>query len=119
MAHELAQPGEVALPMRYSWLYLRSSSREESHPPALPDLGPTVSRCPAPVTQSAGRTGPRPGGGQRAEEALVVSGISTSRVVLSAATPTRCGGWAHTPSAGPAAARSLAAASPEKAWRTI
>src|SRR3982751_3596720 len=60
MAPELAQPGEAALPLRYSWLYRRSSSRQESHLPALPDLGVAVSRCPAPVTPSAGRAGPRP-----------------------------------------------------------
>jgi hypothetical protein len=39
MAHELPQPGEDALPVRYSWVYLRPSSREESHLPAIPDLG--------------------------------------------------------------------------------
>ena len=39
MAHELAQLGEAALPERYGWLYLRSSSREESYLPAIPDLG--------------------------------------------------------------------------------
>src|SRR4051812_18432962 len=60
MAHELPQPGEDALPVRYSWLYLRPSSREESHLPAIPDLGATVSRCPTPVTLPAGEADPRP-----------------------------------------------------------
>jgi hypothetical protein len=69
MAHELPQPGEDALPVRYSWLYLRPSSREESHLPAIPDLGATVSRCPTPVTLPAGRSGPAPSGGQQAEKA--------------------------------------------------
>src|SRR4051794_9466340 len=31
MAHELPQPGEAALPVRYSWLYLRARFRCVSH----------------------------------------------------------------------------------------
>ena len=42
MAHDLAQPGEAALLVRYSWLYLRTSSRDESHALLLPDLGVAV-----------------------------------------------------------------------------
>jgi hypothetical protein len=30
MAHELAQPGEAALPVRYSWLYLTARAADQA-----------------------------------------------------------------------------------------
>lgn len=37
MAHELAQPGEAALPVRYSWLHLKAHVRDDDAGVSLRD----------------------------------------------------------------------------------